>query len=240
MGLGMTLRVLGELARASAPIAADIVRGRLTRDEVDARARRFGQRTLEVLDVQLTVERLADLPRARGYVYMFNHQSHLDVPVLYATLPSPTIRFVGKTELFQLPVWGRALHAAEFIEVDRGDHDQAVRAIDRAAALVREGVCIAIAPEGTRSPDGRIGPLHKGGFHLAVATGAPIVPVAIRGTIDVLPRGARSMRAGVPVRVVIGAPLEVRGVTPDDAAKIDALRDEVGAFLRRYVERDAA
>ncbi len=225
MGLGLTLRVLAQMARTSVPIATDLAAGRLTREGVDRRARRFGERTLALLDVQLTVEQLAPLPESGGCVYMFNHQSHLDIPVLYATLPSPTIRFVGKAELFQIPVWGAALRAAEFIEIDRGDREQAVRALTRAADLVREGVCIAIAPEGSRSRDGRVGPLKKGGFHLAIATGAPIVPVAIRGTIDILPRGARAMRAGVPVRVVIGAPIEVTGRT------VESLLAEVAAFL---------
>lgn len=230
MGLGLSLRVLAEMARVSVPVVVDLARGALTRDAVDERARQFGRRTLEVLDVQLSVERHADLDARRGYVFMFNHQSHLDIPVLYATLPEQTIRFVGKTELFQIPVWGAALRRAEFIEVDRGDRTQAVAALGRAAELVHDGVSIAIAPEGSRSRDGRIQPLKKGGFHLAIGTGAPIVPVAIRGTIDILPAGGRAMRGGVPVRVVVGEPLEVAGRSVSD------LLPGVETFLRRHVE----
>jgi 1-acyl-sn-glycerol-3-phosphate acyltransferase len=230
MGLGLSLRVLAEMARVTVPTVVDIAARRLSRRDVDERARGFGRRAVDVLDVQLSVDRLAELDPARGYVYMFNHQSHLDIPVLYATLPSPTIRFVAKTELFRIPVWGPALRAAEFVEVDRGDRSQAVGALGRAAELVRDGVSIAIAPEGSRSRDGRIGRLKKGGFHLAIETGAAIVPVAIRGTIDILPRGTRGMRAGVPVRVVVGGPIEVAGRTVAD------LLPEVDAFLRRHVE----
>lgn len=232
MGLALSLRVLAELARVSVPSFADIVTGRLDRAAVDARARAFGRRTLDVLGVRLTVEQHADLDATTGYVYMFNHQSHLDIPVLYATLPSRTTRFVAKTELFQIPLWGPGLRQAEFIEVNRADHRQAVAALARAAALVKDGVSIAIAPEGTRSRDGRIQRLKKGGFHLAIATGAPIVPVAIRGTIEILPRGARTMRKGKPVRVVIGAPLSTAGATIRD------LIPPVEAFLRREVEGD--
>lgn len=230
MGLGLSLRVLAEMARVSVPVVVDLARGALTREAVDERARQFGKRTLEVLDVQLSVERHADLDADRGYVFMFNHQSHLDIPVLYATLPEQTIRFVGKTELFQIPVWGAALRRAEFIEVDRADRKQAVKALGRAAELVHDGVSIAIAPEGSRSRDGRIGPLKKGGFHLAIATGASIVPVAIRGTIDILPAGARAMRSGVPVRVVVGEPLDIEG------RKVSDLLPVVETFLKRYVE----
>ena len=230
MGLGLSLRVLAEMARVSVPVVVDLARGALTRAAVDERARQFGKRTLEVLDVQLSVERHADLDAGRGYVFMFNHQSHLDIPVLYATLPEQTIRFVGKTELFQIPVWGAALRRAEFIEVDRGDRSQAVKALRRAADLVHDGVSIAIAPEGSRSRDGRIQPLKKGGFHLALATGAPIVPVAIRGTIDILPRGGRVMQTGQRVDVTIGAPIAVTG------RDIDGLMAEVRDFLVQNVE----
>ena len=230
MGLGLSLRVLAEMARVSVPVVVDLARGSLTRGAVDERARAFGRRTLEVLDVQLSVERHAVLDARRGYVFMFNHQSHLDIPVLYAVLPEQTIRFVGKTELFKIPVWGAALRRAEFVEVDRGDRTQAVAALGHAAELVRDGVSIAIAPEGSRSRDGRIQRLKKGGFHLAIATGAPIVPVAIRGTIDILPAGARSMRSGVPVKVVVGEPLEVEGRSVPD------LLPRVETFLRRFVE----
>lgn len=231
MGLGLSLRVLAEMGRITVPTIADIATGRLSREAIDDRAHTFGRRTLEVLEVQLSVERHADLDDRRGHVFMFNHQSHLDIPVLCGTLPVRSLRFVAKTELFKIPLWGPALHKAEMIEVDRGNRAQAVAALERAAALVRDGVSIAIAPEGSRSRDGRIQRLKKGGFHLAIGTGAPIVPVAIRGTIDILPRGARAMRAGVPVRVVIGSPLETVGKSVDD------LLPEVEAFLRANVER---
>jgi 1-acyl-sn-glycerol-3-phosphate acyltransferase len=162
---------------------------------------------------------------------MSNHQSHLDIPILYATLPSPTIRMLGKKELFQIPIWGAALRAAEFVEVDRANHARAMRSIERAAELIRDGVSIWIAPEGTRSRDGRVGPLKKGGFHLACDTHTPIVPVAIRGTIDVLPRGTRAMRTGHRVDVMLGAPLAV------DGRSIDELAHEVAEFLAGAVER---
>jgi len=138
---------------------------------------------------------------------------------------------LGKKELFQIPVWGRALRAAEFIEVDRSNHVRAIQSIERAARLVRDGVSIYLAPEGTRSRDGRIGKLKKGGFHLAIETQAPIVPVAIRGTIDILPRGSRVARTGQAVAITIGAPIAV------DGRAMPELMAEVEQFLRQHVER---
>jgi 1-acyl-sn-glycerol-3-phosphate acyltransferase len=232
MSLIDSVRVLGALARISAPTLVEATRGSLERATIDERARWFGRRVVELLDVQLDASGEENVPR-RAVVYMSNHQSHLDIPILYATLPSPTIRMLGKAELFRIPLWGRGLRAAEFIEVDRSNHVNAVRSIDHAARLVREGVSIYLAPEGTRSVDGRIGKLKKGGFHLALGTGAPIVPVAIQGTIQILPRGGRVMRSGQRVRVRIGPPIEVAG------RDIPGLMAQVVDFLVQNVENEA-
>lgn len=232
MSLIDSVRVLGAMARISAPTLVEVARGSVERVTIDERARWFGRRVVELLDVQLEASGAENVP-ARAVVYMSNHQSHLDIPMLYATLPSPTIRMLAKVELFRIPLWGRGLRAAEFIEVDRSNHANAVRSIDHAARLVHEGVSIYLAPEGTRSIDGRIGKLKKGGFHLALETGAPIVPVAIRGTLQILPRGGLVMRSGQPVKVQIGAPIEVAG------RDIAGLMAQVVDFLVRNVENDA-
>jgi 1-acyl-sn-glycerol-3-phosphate acyltransferase len=207
----------------------DVARGSVARGAIDERARWFGRRVVELLDIQLTATGADNVP-PRAVVYMSNHQSHLDIPMLYATLPSPTIRMLGKAELFRIPLWGRAVRAAEFIEVDRSNHARALKSIEQAARLVREGVSIYLAPEGTRSIDGRIGKLKKGGFHLAIGTGAPIVPVAIRGTIDILPRGGKVMRSGQRVSVQIGRPIDVEG------RDIASLMSQVAEFLVKNVE----
>jgi 1-acyl-sn-glycerol-3-phosphate acyltransferase len=224
-----SIRVLGAMARITAPTLVDLARGSLARAAVDERARWFGRRVVELLDVQLVASGAENVPR-RAVVYMSNHQSHLDIPMLYATLPSPTIRMLGKAELFRIPLWGRGLRAAEFIEVDRGNHTRAVQSIEHAARLVQDGVSIWVAPEGTRSVDGRIGKLKKGGFHLALATGTPIVPVAIRGTIGILPRGGKVMRPHQLVSVQIGPSIDVAGRDLPD------LMAQVSEFLVKNVE----
>jgi len=225
-----SLRVVGAMARITAPSLVDIARGSLERESIDERARWFGRRVIELLDVDLIATGMERVPPGRAYVYMSNHQSHLDIPMLYATLPSPTIRMLAKKELFQIPLWGRGLRAAEFVEVDRSNHTRAVQSIEYAAKLLRDGVSIYLAPEGTRSRDGRIGKLKKGGFHLARDTQTPIVPVAIRGTIDILPRGSRVMNKGKTVEVTIGAPLAVEG------RDISTMMDEVATFLKQHVD----
>ncbi|MEO8550109.1 MAG: lysophospholipid acyltransferase family protein [Kofleriaceae bacterium] len=225
-----SLRVAGAMARISVPILVDVVRGGLVREDVDEKARWFGRRVVDLLQIDLHATGAERVPPGRAYVYVSNHQSHMDVPLLYATLPSPTIRMLAKKELFQIPLWGRGLRAAEFVEVDRANHARAIQSIDRAKELIRDGVSVWLAAEGTRSLDGRIGPLKKGGFHLATETETPLVPVAIRGTIDILKRGTRSMHKGKRVDLTIGAPISVEGRT------IDSLMDEVRSFLVAHVE----
>jgi len=230
MSLLDSVRVLGAMARITAPTLVDLARGQIDRGAIDERAHWFGRRVVDLLEIDLHVTGRERVPPAGAYVYMSNHQSHLDIPVLYASLPSPTIRMLGKKELFRIPIWGAGLRAAEFIEVDRANHQRAIESIEHAARLVRDGVSIYLAPEGTRSRDGRIGKLKKGGFHLALGTGAPIVPVAVRGTIAILPRGGRVMRTGQRVDVTIGAPIPVTG------RDVVSLMTEVREFLVKNVE----
>ncbi len=219
------------MARVSVPIIANALRGSLVREDVDAKARWFGRQVVELLEVDLHVAGSERVPPGRAYVYMSNHQSHMDIPMLYASLPSPTIRMLAKKELFAIPVWGRALRASEFVEVDRANHARAIQSIAKAAELIRDGVSVWLAAEGTRSFDGKIGPLKKGGFHLATETHTPIVPVAIRGTLGILPRGTRAMQKGQRVDVTIGSPIPVEGRSLDDLAA------EVRSFLIANVEK---
>ena len=230
MSIIESMKVLGAMARVTTPSLVDIARGTLDRETVDERARWFGREVVRVLGVDLIAAGADRVPTDRAYVYMSNHQSHLDIPMLYATLPSRTVRMLGKKELFQIPLWGRGLRAAEFIEVDRSNHERAMKSIEYAARLVGDGVSIWVAPEGTRSRDGTIGKLKKGGFHLALDTQTPIVPVAIKGTIDVLPRGGRTVNTGQRVDVTIGAPIAVEG------RDLDGLMRDVRAFFVEHVE----
>jgi 1-acyl-sn-glycerol-3-phosphate acyltransferase len=228
VGFGLSFTTFLEVARIAVPTFAEALIGRGERAEHDRRLHQFARRVVARARIRLTVVGADNVPLDRAFVYMSNHQSHIDIPVLYATVPSQSLRMVAKAELFRIPGFGRAMRAADFIEVDRGDRARAVDSLRRAAATVASGVSVWIAPEGHRSSDGRLGPLKKGGFHLARDTGAPIVPVALSGTRNVLPPGARSMAHDVPVRVVFGAPIPIDAPIPD-------LMERVRAFLEANV-----
>jgi len=229
VGRALSLQVVFEMAKVTVPTIADLALGRMNRRRIDARTRAWSRVVVDKAKMQLHVSGRDRVPSDGVFVYMSNHQSHMDIPVLYCSMPSPTVRMVAKAELFRIPVWGRALRAAEFIEVDRGHREKAIESLNRAAAQISGGVSVWIAPEGSRSKTGAIGPLKKGGFHLAKNARTPIVPIAISGTLQVLKPGTSTMHYGVPVHVDIGEPIDVADKS------IEQLMDLVRTFLETNV-----
>ncbi|MDX1383587.1 MAG: lysophospholipid acyltransferase family protein [Thermoanaerobaculia bacterium] len=143
-------------------------------------------------------------------VFMPNHQSLFDIPVMLVSVPC-RICFLAKKSLFRIPVFGWALAAIGFVPIDRDDRSRARDAFNKAMESLDSGVSIVIYPEETRSLDGRVQPFQRGGFLMALKAGAPIVPVGIRGTFAVRPKGRRTMHPG-PVEVHYGDPVDVTGI----------------------------
>jgi 1-acyl-sn-glycerol-3-phosphate acyltransferase len=144
-------------------------------------------------------ERLADHGNT---VIVANHVSHLDAPVLLLAF-GIDFKAVAKKEVFYVPFFSSVLRFAGFIEVDRSNRAQATRAVARAVSALKAGACFLIFPEGTRSRTGELGPFKKGGFVVAMDAGSRIVPVALTGTRELMPRGGFRIRPGtVRVRVL--------------------------------------
>lgn len=141
------------------------------------------------------------------FVLMSNHQSLYDIPAVYCSVPG-RIRMVAKQELFRVPVWGKAMAAAGFIRVDRGDRKQAISSLHEATEKLKDGTRIWIAPEGTRSRDGTLGPFKSGGFRMALETAVRILPIAIDGTRHVLPARDFAVRKDQEVTVTICPPID--------------------------------
>ena len=142
----------------------------------------------------------------RSYIFMSNHQSNFDIPVLYCALPVQ-FRWLAKAELFRIPIFGMSMRGAGYISIDRSNRKSAFYSLARAAEAIRNGTSVMIFPEGTRSRDGNLLPYKKGGFVMAVDAGVPIVPVVITGTHAIMPKGRLLIRRRW-VRVHIGRPIE--------------------------------
>ncbi len=168
--------------------------------------------------VQATMEGLERLAPGQPYVYVANHVSFIDIWVLLERLPG-SIRFVYKKELGAIPVFGQAMAACGHIAIDRKNRGSAFSAYDVAAGAVRAGTSAMVFAEGTRSRDGRLMPFKKGPFVLALAAQVPIVPVAILGAFEAMPKGRLSVRP-VPVVVRIGEPIPTVGLSYEDRDRI--------------------
>jgi len=231
--VGATLYAIYKTAAITLPTVTDAVLGRLTIERADRRLADWSRSIVRRADVDLTVEGLHHVPRDRACVYMSNHQSNIDIPILYSIFPG-TLRMVAKAELFKVPLWGRAMREAGFVRVTRsGDRAEAMAAMEECGQAIRDGVNVWIAPEGTRSVDGKIAKFKKGGFILARDSGADIVPVAIDGSRHILPKNTRVIQRGARVRVSFGAPVTVGGRELNDVVA------EVRRFIVAHVTEPA-
>lgn len=156
--------------------------------------------------VRVEVRYAPELEPGRSYVFLSNHQSLFDIPVLIATSPGQ-IRMVAKRSLFQIPVFGWALRAGGFIPVDRADRSTATQTFASASARLRQRTSILLFPEGTRSLDDTLLPFQRGGFLLALKSGLPIVPVGIRGSRAIQGKSSFAIHPGT-VTVTYGAPID--------------------------------
>ncbi len=165
------------------------------------------------------------------YIFMSNHLSLYDIPLLLVSLPG-TVRMVAKKELFKVPLWGDAMQQSDFVSIDRENITQAVKDLDVAAEKMKQGIRLWIAPEGTRSRDGQLQAFKKGAFNLAIQTGATIIPVTIIGTDQLLPAKTLQFRLGQKVQVHLGEPIDAKQYTLRDRMKLlQRVREAIAAPL---------
>lgn len=167
---------------------------------------------------------LEELDRSRTYVFMSNHVSNIDPPLLIPLIPGRTSVLV-KQELFKVPILGRAMRMGSLVPVDRGNRDAGIAAVRDATEVVKQGIHMTIYVEGHRSYDGKLLPFKKGPFYLAEECKAPVVPVTISGTHRAMPKGRFAIKPTV-VTVTFHPAIE-----PADFGTRDCLMEKVRAAI---------
>jgi 1-acyl-sn-glycerol-3-phosphate acyltransferase len=183
--------------------------------------------------VKLRIEGAEHLQHHRASIYAVNHASNVEPPLLFEALSPlfPRLSILYKAELRKLPILVRAFDLAGFVPLERGNRDQSLPAIDRAAEALRSGVSFMIFPEGTRSRTGELLPFKKGGFIMAIKAQAPVVPTAIVGARAAMHKGSFVIQP-VTVKVKFSAPVETTGLTLDDRDQLAAtVRSTIAALL---------
>ncbi len=144
----------------------------------------------------------------KNYIFMSNHQSFVDIFVLLANIPKD-FKFIMKSELMKIPILGAAMRKAGYMEIEREDPRESIKQLNKAVEMIKKGTSVLIFPEGTRSADGRLLPFKKGGFYIAIRSGTDIVPLCIKGTHKIAPKGSWTMKKG-RYQFIIGEPISVK------------------------------
>jgi 1-acyl-sn-glycerol-3-phosphate acyltransferase len=165
--------------------------------------------------VRVEVTGLDRLRQDRAYIYVSNHASLFDIPVVFAGIPDD-IRVVYKKELEKIPVFGWGLKMGAYIAIDRGHGPRAARSLDEAIRKMQQGASLLLYAEGTRTLDGKLQPFKRGAFHLAHRAAVPVVPLTINGTFSILRKHSMLIRPGT-AHLILGDPIEPATATGRDA-----------------------
>ena len=167
--------------------------------------------------VRLEVHGREKIRADRAVVFMPNHQGNCDPPAVIAVLPRVIV--LAKKEFFRVPILGRAMLQVGFIPVDRKNRERAIQAIDESVATLAGGRSFMVFPEGTRSRDGRLQPLKKGAFVMAIKAQVPVVPISVSGSSKIMQKGKFAIRPGV-VRITIHDEIPTRGCSMESRHQI--------------------
>lgn len=172
--------------------------------------KQFLQIAPKILGIRIEVIGANKIEKDESYIFMSNHLSFLDGPLLFLVVPQP-IRVILKKEIFRIPIIGWGMRQVDFVPVDRKGIKGGKKSIDKAVQLIKEkGYSFLIFPEGTRSLDGQIQPFRRGGFFLALNSRVPIVPISIQGTYELMPKGSFYVKKGI-IRVIFHPSVSVKG-----------------------------
>jgi len=193
-------------------------------------SRVWSRMLLAVSGVKMRIEGLEKIDPEGSYVFVANHRSLMDIPVLLAHLPLQ-FRFLAKKGLFLIPIMGTHLRRAGHLPVVKGDPRASLRSMSDAAKIIRErNISVLLFPEGGRGTD-KLQDFKEGAAYIAIKAGVPVIPIAMTGTREVLPMGSMQIMSGI-VELKIGDPIPVENLTLKDRMPFTGiLRDKVAALL---------
>lgn len=166
-----------------------------------------------------------------SYVYVSNHVSNFDIPVVIKAIPGQ-LRLVFKKELAKIPIFGWQLKLGPYILIDRQNPSKAMQSLNQAIEKIKLGVSVLLFAEGTRSKDGSIQSFKRGAFTLATRSGKKIVPVTIKGTYEILPKKKFNLRSG-KVKLIIDKPIEHDGNT-DKISEVSLMNEVRDIIVKNY------
>jgi 1-acyl-sn-glycerol-3-phosphate acyltransferase len=197
-------------------------------------ARFWSRGLLKIFGVRLRVHGLEQIDRSRNYIYVSNHASMFDIPIVAAGVPDD-VRLVYKKELEKVPVFGWGLRWGSYIGIDRGRGSEAMKSLDEAVERIRGGVSVLLFAEGTRSLDGRLQPFKRGAFNLAVRSGVPVIPVTINGSSTIVPKHSLRIRPGtVDLFLDPPIPIDTEGGRETELRLLEQVR---AAIERHYIDQ---
>lgn len=178
-------------------------------------ARKWAQSGLSMNGSSIQLIGVENVPESGGVLFVANHQSNFDIPIMIAHVPRDK-GFIAKLELLKVPSFSRWMKYIGCVFIDRKDPRQSLKDINDAAERLKAGHSLVIFPEGTRSADGTVAPFKAGGLKLALKAKVPVVPVTISGSKNIMPKGS-SLIKSASVKVIISPPL-----VPDEFTKMDS------------------
>jgi len=205
-------------------------------------ARTWARLILATTRVEVQVSGLERLDPNRAYVFVANHQSIYDIPIIFWSLPYQ-VRIIAKASLGKFPFIGWHLRRTGHMLVDRKNPVRALHVFARASKLMKQGLCLIVFPEGTRSRDGRVAPFKGGSFFLALRTGLPVVPLSVVGSRHVMLKGRLATYPG-RVKLIVHEPIDtgnLADVDPRTARDFAArVRDVIAPAAESDVTASAA
>ena len=201
-------------------------------------ARFWSKVLIKIAGVRLRIEGLEKIDPQGSYVFVSNHVSYMDTPIVLGHIPVQ-FRFLAKKSLFNVPFLGYHLKRAGHLSVPRGNPREALKTMAEAGRVIRErGISVLIFPEGGRSLDG-LKPFKEGAAYIAINAGVPVVPVCLEGTLQVLPMHSLNVRPG-HVIMRIGDPIPTAHLTPKDRGKLtEEMHSRVAELLREKASTSA-